>query len=44
MQLLDAIMAREGERVATAVTSGELWVNSAHRVQGLMNVTVIVDQ
>ena len=44
MQLLDAIVARKGERVATAVTSGEVWVNSAQRVQGLMNVAVIVDQ
>ena len=44
MQLLDAIVARKRERVATAVTSGEVWVNSAQRVQGLMNVAVIVDQ
>ena len=44
MQLLDAIVARKGERVATAVTSGEVWVHSAKRVKWLMNVTVIVDQ
>ena len=43
MQFLDAIVARERERVATAVTSGELRVNSAQRVQGLMNVAMIVD-
>jgi len=44
VQLFDAIVARKGERVATAITSGEVWVHSAQRVKWLMNVTVIMDQ
>jgi len=44
VQFLDTIVARKGERVATAVTSGEVWVHSAQRVKGLMNISVIVDK
>ena len=44
VELCDGVVVLQGEVVATAVASGELWVHTAKSVHGLVDVSQIVDQ
>ena len=44
VELSDGVVVLQGEVVATAVASGELWVHTAQSVHGLVDVSQIVDQ
>jgi hypothetical protein len=44
VELGDGVVVLQGEVVATAVASGELWVHTAQGVHGLVDVAQIVDQ
>jgi len=44
VELACTIVILEREIVAAAVSSGEIVVNSAQRVHGLVNITQVVDE
>ncbi len=44
VELSDRVVVLQGEVVATAVTSGEVWVHTAQSVHRLVDVSQIVDQ
>lgn len=44
VELRNGVVIFQGEGVATAVASREIWVYTAQRVHRLMNISQIVDQ
>ena len=44
VELRNGVVIFQGEGVTTAVASRKIWVYTAQRVHGLMNISQIVDQ